>query len=94
MVTPSITIKDCQRVLQPTDPNSYYRSRELIPSDLFPDLEKVRIVIINCHTFKLRERLELSKGSRSLLQGQGEALTTLETQGHMLQRVMPEFMGV
>ena len=94
VVTPGITIKDRLRVLQPNDPDSYYRSRELVPSDMLPDLEKAKIVITNYHAFKLRERLELSKGGRSLLQGRGEALTTLETEGQMLQRVMPELMGV
>ena len=94
VVTPGITIKDRLRVLQPNDPDSYYRSRELIPNDMFPDLEKAKIVITNYHAFKLRERLELSKGGRALLQGRGESLTTLETEGQMLQRVMPELMGV
>ena len=94
VVTPGITIKDRLRVLQPNDPDSYYRSRELVPSDMLPDLEKAKIVITNYHAFKLRDRMELSKGGRSLLQGRGEALTTLETEGQMLQRVMPELMGV
>ncbi len=94
VVTPGITIKDRLRVLQPNDPDSYYGSRELIPSDMLPDLKKAKIVITNYHAFKLRERLKLSKGGRSLLQGRGEALTTLETEGQMLQRVMPELMGV
>ena len=94
VVTPGITIKDRLRVLQPNDPDSYYQSRELVPSDMLPDLEKAKIVITNYHAFKLRERLELSKGGRSLLQGRGEPLTTLETEGQMLQRVMPELMGV
>ena len=94
VVTPGITIKDRLRVLQPNDPDSYYRSRELIPSDLLPDLERAKIVITNYHAFKLRERLEVSKGGRSLLQGRGEPLTTLETEGQMLQRVMPELMGM
>ena len=94
VITPGITIKDRLRVLQPNDPDSYYRSRELIPSDLLPDLERAKIVITNYHAFKLRERLEVSKGTRSLLQGRGEPLTTLETDGQMLQRVMPELMGV
>jgi len=30
--------------------------------------------------------VELSKGGRSLLEGRGEALNTLETEGQMLQR--------
>ena len=94
VVTPGITIKDRLRVLQPNDPDSYYRSRELVPNDMFPDLEKAKIVITNYHAFKLRERMELSKGGRSLLQGRGEPLTTLETDGQMLQWVMPELMGL
>ncbi len=40
------------------------------------------------------DRLELSKGGRSLLQGRGEELNTLETEGQMIQRVMPELMGL
>ena len=94
VVTPGITIKDRLRVLQPNDPDSYYQSRELVPNDMLPDLEKAKIVITNYHAFKLRERMELSKGGRSLLQGRGEELTTLETEGQMLQRVMPELMGI
>ena len=94
VVTPGITIKDRLRVLQSNDPDSYYQSRDLVPGDMLPDLEKAKIVITNYHAFKLRERLALSKGGRSLLQGRGEPLTTLETEGQMLQRVMPELMGV
>ena len=93
VVTPGITIKDRLRVLKPNDPDSYYQSRELIPSDMLRDLERAKIVITNYHAFKLRERLKLSKGGRSLLQGRGETLATLETEGQMLQRVMPELMG-
>ncbi|MFM2111893.1 MAG: hypothetical protein RLZZ271_553 [Pseudomonadota bacterium] len=95
IVAPGLTIKDRLRVLQPNDPDSYYASRELVPSDLMPELGKAKIVITNYHAFKLRERMELSKGGRLLLQGRGgEALNTLETEGQMLQRVMPELMGL
>jgi len=89
VVTPGITIRDRLRVLQPNDPDSYYKSRELVPSDLLHYLEQAKIVITNYHAFKRRERLEISKGGRALLQGRrGEALNTLETEGVMLQRVM------
>ncbi len=94
IVTPGLTIRDRLRVLQPNDPDSYYQSRELVPSDMLGDLERAKIVITNYHAFKLRERMELSKGGRSLLQGRGEALNTLETEGQMLQRVMPALMGM
>ena len=94
IVTPGITIKDRLRVLQPNDPDSYFRSRELVPSDMRGDLERAKIVITNYHAFMRRERLELSKGGRALLQGRGAALDTQETEGQMLQRVMPELMGL
>ncbi len=94
VITPGLTIKDRLRVLLPNDLDSYYQGRELVPGDLLPELHKAKIVITNYHAFKLRERLELSKGGRSLLQGRGEALETLETEGQMLQRVMPELMGL
>ena len=95
VVTPGLTIRDRLRVLLPNDPDSYYRSREIVPSDMLPDLERAKIVITNYHAFKLRERLEISKGGRALLQGRGgEALHTLETEGQMLQRVMPDLMGL
>jgi len=94
LVAPGLTIKDRLRVLQPNDPDSYYASRELVPSDLLEDVNRAKIVITNFHAFKLRERIELSKGGRSLLQGRGEELNTLETEGQMLQRVMPDLMGL
>lgn len=94
VVTPGLTIKERLRVLQPNDPDSYYESRELVPIDMIEDVKRAKIVITNYHAFKLRERMELSKGGRSLLQGRGEPLRTLETEGQMLQRVMPELMGM
>ncbi len=94
IVAPGLTIRDRLRVLQPHDPDSYYASHELIPSDMLGDLERAKIVITNYHAFTRRERMELSKGGRALLQGRGQALNTLETEGQMLQRVMPELMGL
>lgn len=94
IVTPGITIRDRLRVLQPNDPESYYVSRELIPTDMVGDISRAKIVITNYHSFKLRERLEISKVGRLLLQGRGENIQTLETEGQMLQRVMPELMGM
>jgi type III restriction enzyme len=94
-VTPGLTIRDRLRVLQPNDPDSYYASRELVPGDMLGDIDRAKIVITNYHAFKLRERVELSKGGRALLQGRrGEALKTLESEGQMLQRVMPDLMGL
>lgn len=95
IVTPGLTIKDRLRVLQPNDPDSYYASRELVSGDMLDDIKKAKIVITNYHAFKLRERMDISSGGRALLKGRrGEDLNTLETEGQMIQRVMPDLMGL
>ena len=95
VVTPGITIRDRLRVLLPTDAESYYQSRELVPPDMLRDIQRARVVITNYHVFKLREKTELSSAGRALLTGRhGKALNTLEPEGQMLQRVMGELMGM
>ena len=92
---PGLTIKDRLRVLQPNDPDSYYKDRELVPADMLDDMSRAKIVITNYHAFKLRERIEMSKGGRQLLQGRtGDDTEHQETEGQMLQRVMPDLMGM
>nr|WP_242489368.1 DEAD/DEAH box helicase family protein [Pseudomonas sp. TH08] len=63
LVAPGLTIKDRLRVLLPNDADSYYANREIVPRDMLMDLDKAKIVITNYHSFKLRERMELSKGA-------------------------------
>ncbi len=76
--------------MTPTD-----ASREIVPGDMLDDINRAKIVITNYHAFKLRERIDLSKGGRQLLQGRGgDELNTQETEGRMLQRVMPDLMGM
>jgi type III restriction enzyme len=94
VIAPGITIRDRLRVLQPNDPDSYYKSRELIPHDMLGDIERAKIVITNYHAFKLRDRIEMSKVGRALLKGHGPDIKTLETEGQMIQRVMPGLMGL
>lgn len=94
VIKPGLTIRDRLRVLQPNEPDSYYASRELAPNDMLGDIDRAKIVITNYHAFNLRERVDLSKGGRSLLRGRGEELNTKETEGQMLQRVMPDLMGL
>lgn len=95
VVAPGLTIKDRLRVLHPNDPDSYYKDRELVPADMLDDVKRAKIVITNFHALKLRERIEVSAGGRALLKGRrGEDLSTLETEGQMIQRVMPDLMGI
>ena len=92
--TPGITIRDRLRVLLPGDPDNYYKYREIVPNDLLGEIARAKIVITNYHAFKLRERLDVSKVGRALLKGRGPELNTTETEGQMLQRVMPDLMGL
>jgi type III restriction enzyme len=93
IVAPGLTIRDRLRVLQPHDPDSYYASRELIPSDMLGDLERAKIVITNYHAFRRRERMELSKGGRSLLQGRGEERLTAEFNDDSVLELTPDLIG-
>ena len=94
VMAPGITIKDRLRVLQPNDPDSYYKNRGLVPGEMLGDLERAKIVITNYHALRRRDRMELSSGGRALLQGRGPKLDTTETEGEMLKRVMPGLMGM
>lgn len=94
LIAPGITIRDRLRVLLPQDPDSYYRSRELMPADMLPDIDKAKIVIANYHAFKRRETMEVSKVGRALLQGRGEPVVTIETEGQMLQRACGELLAM
>ena len=100
IVAPGITIKDRLRVLLPNDPESYYRHRDSVPPDMLADLDRAKIVITNYHAFKLRERIEIAKGTREAIEGweakqdPTKRMQTLETEGQMLSRVMPDLMGL
>ena len=93
IVTPGITIRDRLRVLLPNDPENYYLTRELVPSDMMQELREAKIVITNYHQLQLRETLETNKVGRSLLQGRAGEPKTRETVGQMVRRVAGELMG-
>jgi type III restriction enzyme len=95
VVAPGLTIRDRLRILLPNDPDNYYATRELVPADMREEIQRAKIVITNYHAFKLRERIDISKVGRQLLQGRrGEAPQTMETEGQMIQRVIPALMGM
>ncbi len=94
IVTPGITIRDRLNVLRPEDSENYYDARELLPIDMRADIKKAIVVITNYHAFKLRETLDISKGTRRALEGRGGKLQTTETEGAMVRRVAADLMGV
>lgn len=94
IATPGITIKDRLRVLQPHDPESYYKTRDLVPHDMIREMDKVKIVITNYHAFKLREKMPLNDTSKNLLRGRKKTIHTKETEAQMIKRVMSDLMGM
>src|SRR5947209_14130595 len=94
VVTPGITIKDRLSILLPNDLSSYFRTREFVPTDMLGHIERAKIVITNYHAFRRRERIEVSKTGRALLEGRGPKLDTIETEGEMLRRAIADLMGL
>jgi Type III restriction enzyme, res subunit. len=95
VVAPGITIKDRLRVLLPSDPENYYRTRELVPPEMLNELGNAKVVMTNYHAFQMRERLETNKTGRAVLSGwRNEPLITRETEGEMLQRACGDLLSL
>ena len=90
IVAPGITIKDRLRVLQPNDPESYYKSREIVPEDMVGDLGRAKIVITNYHAFKKKDEIPLNKVQQAALATKPRP----ESDGAMIRRVAGELMGM
>ncbi|MDP1805000.1 MAG: DEAD/DEAH box helicase family protein, partial [Acidimicrobiales bacterium] len=86
LVAPGITIKDRLRVLLPSDPESYYRQRDIVPVDRVDDLGRAKIVITNFHAFQLREKIKAPKLTKALA-GQKPGVFT-EAPDEMVRRVL------
>ena len=69
VVTPGITIRDRLQVLYPEHPETYYRSREIVPNDMLGDIAKATIVITNYHAFQHRETGQAVEGWPGLSEG-------------------------
>jgi type III restriction enzyme len=94
IVTPGITIRDRLQVLYPEHPESYYRSRELVPNDMLGDVARAAIVIANYHAFQHRETISLSRVGRAFLTGNAsEPIETRETDGQMLDRACGKLLS-
>jgi type III restriction enzyme len=88
IVAPGITIRDRLRVLLPSDPENYYRQRDIVPAGLVGDLGRAKILITNFHGFQLREKMKSPKLTKELA-GQRPGVFT-ETPDEMVRRVTRE----
>ena len=90
LVAPNLTIRDRLRVLMPSDPESYYTKLDLVPVELRADLGTAKIVIANFHKFKLQEKGDAGKLTKTVLtRGQPSSAFT-ETADQMARRVCKE----
>lgn len=90
IVAPGITIKDRLRVLLPNDPDSYYKSREIVPDDMLIELGRAKIVITNYHAFKKKDEVPLNKVQQAALRTTPKP----ESDGAMIRRVAGDLMGL
>jgi type III restriction enzyme len=91
VVTPGLTIRDRLRVLLPSDPQNYYRMRDLVPPSLAGGLGQAQIVITNYHAFLPRE-LPAGKGvsrlTKDVLNPGGGASPFVESSAQVVNRVL------
>ena len=92
LVTPGITIRDRLRVLLPTDPDNYYRQRDVLPADLLERLAQAKILITNYHGFLPRERGDAARLTKAILT-RGEASPFIETPDQIVRRVCRDLAG-
>ena len=92
LVTPGITIRDRLRVLLPTDPDNYYRERDVLPSDLLERLGQARILITNYHAFLPREHGNAARLTKAIL-ARGQAGLFSETPDQVVRRVCRDLGG-
>jgi type III restriction enzyme len=93
VVTPGITIRNRLRVLLPSDDENYFRLRDLVPADLWPNLATARVAITNYHTFLPRDRPEIrgvASRTRQILT-RGKAVDPFkETDDDVVTRVLKD----
>ena len=87
IVSPGITIRDRLRVLQPNDPQNYYRQRDILPADMLETLQNASILITNFHAFRRRERGDAARLTKRILAQGSTADPFVESDGEMVRRV-------
>jgi len=90
VVAPGITIRDRLRVLEPSDPDNYYDSLELVPAGMREDLNRATVKVINYHQLMCREKVSAPATTKKLL---GNEAVFTETPGEMANRVLKAFSG-
>jgi type III restriction enzyme len=92
IVTPGITIKDRLRVLLPNDPQTFYRTMDILQPEQLDRLQAATIEITNYHAFIRREKLEAASLTKKVLAGpEGDTERFKETPAEMVRRMAKAF---
>ena len=93
IVTPGITIRDRLRVLLPTDPDNYYRQRDIVPPDLL-DRARARRRILDHQLPRVPPARAWRRGelTKEIL-AQRRASPFVETPDQMVRRVCRDLGG-
>ncbi len=93
VVTPGITIRDRLQVLKPARDDNYYKQRDLVPVDLWGDLQQAEIAITNYHAFMPRATREgegLAANVKKVLLRPGQEDPFVETHSQVVTRVLKD----
>ncbi len=93
IITPGITIKDRLNVLQPNDPNNYYKKMYLVPNQDFDLLQQAIIIIQNFHQLELRQNPRIKLGSVIKASGIIKNEVIKETPKTMINRVFKSILN-
>ncbi len=92
IVTPGITIRDRLRVLLPNDPQTFYRSMDIVTPEQLDRLQSATVEITNYHALIRREREQAAALTKRVLAGPGgDTERFRETPGEMARRVCRVF---
>ncbi len=92
LVTPGITIRDRLRVLLPNDPETFYRTMDLVTPEQLARLQATTIEITNYHAFIRRDKIEATSLTKKILsRGDADNERFKETPGEMVRRVCKAF---
>ena len=75
IIAPGITIKDRLRVLDPNDPENYYKKNNIVPTELLHYLDKAEVKVINYHVFQKKTVVKLNNTTKKLLKISGGGQT-------------------
>src|SRR5205823_228343 len=89
VVSPGITIRDRLRVLLPSDPNNYYKELDLVPTEYRGELGAAKVVVVNFHAFKQREKGDAGGLTKRVLTANNPGAFT-ESPDEMVNRVCRE----